>query len=73
MTRCADLRILQPLDPCVDAAFLHPRRHRGVEAGRAGRVGVHVGADRQAFGARRFDLRDRLAIFGQFFSPAALR
>ena len=47
-TRCADLRIAQPRRPRVVAAFLHPRRHRRVEAGRAGGVGVHVGRDRRA-------------------------
>ena len=34
----ADRRILQPLDPFIDAAFLHPRRHRGVQAGRTGGI-----------------------------------
>src|SRR6187397_3007585 len=47
-----------PPAPLLEAALLHPRRHRGVEAGGARRVGVHVGGDAQAGGARRFDLGD---------------
>ena len=53
-------RIAQPLVGLVVAAVQHPRRHRGVEPGRAGGVGVHVGGDLQALLPRRLDLRDHL-------------
>ena len=56
-TRARVAGILQPLDPGLDPAFLDPERHRGVEAGRAGRIGVHVGGDPQAPRARRLDPR----------------
>ncbi len=59
-----DLRLLQALDPGVEPAFLHPGRHRGVEAGRAGGVGVHVGADRETLLACGFDARDQRPELG---------
>ena len=51
-------RIFEPLEPGVGAAFAHPRRHGGVEARRGGVVGVHVGGDVDAGGARRLDASD---------------
>ena len=56
----AHRRILQTLRSRRRAAFLHPRRHRGIEAGGASSVGVHVGRDRAVRSPRRLDLRDRL-------------
>ncbi len=57
-------RILQTLHPRIDAAFLHPRRHRRVEAGRAGRVCIHVRRNIEAGFARRVHLVDRLRHLG---------
>ena len=48
-------RIAQSLEPGVEAAFADPRRHRRVEPGRRRFVGVHVGGDVDASGARRLD------------------
>ncbi len=42
------------------ATLLDPRWHRRVEAGRAGRVGVHVGGDLEALGPGRLDPLDDL-------------
>ncbi len=45
---------------CLEAALLHPRRHAGVEAGGAGRVGVDIGGDVEPLGARPFDRGHRV-------------
>ncbi len=54
----ADRRVLQPALPLLVAALLHPGRHRGVETGRARRVGVHVRRDAQSLGPRVLDAGD---------------
>ncbi len=50
--------ITKSLRPGLVAALLHPGRHGRVQAGGAGRVGVHVGGDVEALGARRLDPGD---------------
>ena len=59
----ADGRVLESLSPRLVSAFLHPRRHGGVEAGLAGGVSVHVRGDAQTRGARGFDLLDERVQF----------
>src|SRR3546814_3070220 len=63
----ADRGIFQPFDPFLEPARLHPGRHRGVEPGRAGGIGIHVGRDPQPRGARILALlHDRIE-----FAPIA--
>ncbi len=54
----ANRRILQPADPGLEAAVLHPRRHGGIEPGRTRRVQVHIRGDADPGGARSLDLVD---------------
>ena len=54
----ADFRILQPLFPLLIAAFLYPGRHRRIEAGRTGGIGIHIGGDAQTLCARHLDPGD---------------
>jgi len=56
----ADVRSLEPIDPGVDPALLHPWRHRCVEPGGSRSVCIHVGGDREPFTTRRFDSVDGL-------------
>ena len=56
----ADRGIAQAREPGRVPARLHPGRHRGIEARRARRVGVHVGRDAQALAPRRLDVRERV-------------
>jgi hypothetical protein len=59
ITRCRG-RIEQALAPLFVAARLHPCWHRGVEAGHAGGVGVHVGGNLNARGAGGVHVTDHL-------------
>ena len=52
----ADGRVFEALDPFLQAAFLDPGRHRGVEARAGGGVVVHVRGDSQPLGAGCLDL-----------------
>ena len=56
----ADLRILEARDHGVVAAGLDPWRQGHGQTGRAGSVGIHVGADIDAFAACHVDAGDRL-------------
>ena len=47
------------LCPLPQSALPHPGRHRRVEAGGAGGIGVHVGGDAEPLGLRRGDQRDQ--------------
>ena len=51
-------RIVEPLDPCPVASFLHPERHGGVESGATGSVGVHVRCHLQPLRAGSLNLLD---------------
>ena len=55
----ADGRILETFGPRFVATLLHPRRHGGIETGRARRIRVHVGGDLEPVLLRRFNLLDR--------------
>ena len=74
MTLRARRRVLQPLRSMLEAARLHPERHGRVEPGRAGRIGVHVGGDPQALGARAFStLAMAASSLSQLALPACLK
>ena len=68
----ADRGVLQTPAPLFESAFLHPRRHGGIESGRAGGVGVHVGGDSQTVRARGFDFADDVVHLRPIFLAGRL-
>jgi hypothetical protein len=66
LTAVADNRpsgVRRALDRHLEPALLHPRRHRGVQSGRAGRLGVECRQRSEALRRGLFDVGDHLVEF----------